>query len=444
VNSLVDLDLDQLRDRALQVARAMLKDLRVVYFTREDSKAAGFLETDHFGLRFKNRASHFDLTGVTQRWLRDELWEYMADRPLTNPPRSENPIVIIRRGCVELSAFLEAFVPGGGHDPRTLTAQHAIDFVADQRRRARESLAAMAICYASNGKPNIATEGTVATIFNGVRRLLRHLMEHGALDRLGLDRRFVVAIPHGTHKIGRRRPFTDEATEALADEQNLCQLEAMDVDDRGARDIWEALVLTGRRNAEVRDLRLDCLGRYRGLAMLWHDQTKVGNYDEAIRIPDFLHARLEARQAKSIATFVSRHGRPPTLDERAKMALFPRRQANRSGIHAVGYGWFSDLFRTWVENLEIGHVVPHQARHTLATNLLRNGADLTHVKRYLGQVSERMAEHYVHLANTDPIIEDALRAVWVSGPGSPTPGELLSSGAPMTAADAKALGRVQD
>ncbi|MFF7404072.1 tyrosine-type recombinase/integrase [Streptomyces murinus] len=44
-----------------------------------------------------------------------------------------------------------------------------------------------------------------------------------------------------------------------------------------------------------------------------------------------------------------------------------------------------------------GHRIAHQARHTLATRLLRAGASLTHSRRYLGQVSDRMAEHYVHL-----------------------------------------------
>jgi integrase len=438
VNSLADVDLARVRGRGLQLVRVMLKDLRVVYFTREDTKEAGFLETDHFGLRFKNRASHFDLTQVRQRWLRDQLWDYIADRFLTDPPRSLSPINVVRRGCVELSSYLEAFTPDGGHDPQVLTAQHAIDFVADQRGRARNSRPALAV-HDRDGKPNVATEGTVSSIFDGTRRVLRHVMETGGLEQLGLDRRFVVALPHGSHKGGRRRPFSDNAAEALADEQNLRRLDSLDVDDRGARDIWETLVLTGRRNGEVRDLHLDCLGRYRGLAMLWHDQTKVGNYDEAIRIPDFLYARLETRQQKTVATFVRRHGRLPNPAERSKMALFPRRQSNRSGLTAVGYSWFSDLFRQWIDELEIGHCVPHQARHTLATNLLRNGADLTHIKRYLGQVSQRMAEHYVHLANTDPVIEDALRAVWVSGPGSPTPGELLSAGTPMTPEEATAL-----
>ena len=63
------------------------------------------------------------------------------------------------------------------------------------------------------------------------------------------------------------------------------------------RDIWETIIVTGRRVSEVLGLRLDCTGRYGGLAMLWHDQTKVGRYDQAIRIPDPLFGRLAQRHA---------------------------------------------------------------------------------------------------------------------------------------------------
>jgi hypothetical protein len=51
----------------------------------------------------------------------------------------------------------------------------------------------------------------------------------------------------------------------------------------------------------------------------------------------------------------------------------------------------------------------------VATSLLRAGASRTHIRRYLGQVSEKMAEHYVHLAQSD--LEDVLQQVWVAGPG---------------------------
>ncbi|GGR01083.1 tyrosine-type recombinase/integrase [Kitasatospora griseola] len=143
--------------------------------------------------------------------------------------------------------------------------------------------------------------------------------------------------------------------------------------------------------------------------------------------------------SKTIARFVQNHGRPPTKKKRPRLALFPRRPTNRDGTHSVSHNWFNTSFRAWVDTLDIAHCVPHQARHTLATNLLRNGANLSHVKRYLGQVSERMAEHYTHLANTDPRLNDALNAVWVSGPGSAEPGVLLSTGEPMSREQAEAL-----
>ncbi|MFZ0118631.1 MAG: tyrosine-type recombinase/integrase [Pseudonocardiaceae bacterium] len=190
------------------------------------------------------------------------------------------------------------------------------------------------------------------------------------------------------------------------------------------RDVWETIVLTGRRVNEVLRVRWDCIGRYGGLAMFWHDQTKVGNYDAAIRIPERLHQILAERQRKTVDHFLARHGRTPTSTERAAMALFPSTVRNPDGATALTYHWFWVRFRAWVDGLDLGHYVAHQARHTLATNLLCAGASLTHIRRYLGQVSERMAEHYVHLSQSD--LENVLQQVWVAGPGTTNPGERLS------------------
>ncbi|MEU1377423.1 hypothetical protein ABZ442_27765 [Streptomyces triculaminicus] len=61
------------------------------------------------------------------------------------------------------------------------------------------------------------------------------------------------------------------------------------------------------------------------------------------------------------------------------------------------------------------------------------------MKRYLGHVSEAMAEHYIHLASTDPRLEEALQAVWVAGPGAPQPGLVLSGGEPMSRQQAQVM-----
>jgi integrase len=224
--------------------------------------------------------------------------------------------------------------------------------------------------------------------------------------------RFMAAAPRGSG---------GEAARALANEDNLTRLQTLDSDDRGLRDIWEALVLTGRRTGEVLSRRLECVGRYGKLPMFWHDQTKVGNYDQAIRIPERLYLRIEQRQATTIARFVQRNGRAPSGSERLELALFPRRKSNRDGTQAVSSTWFDTLFRAWVNDLDLGGCVPHQARHTLATNLPRNGASLAHVKRYLGQVSVRMAEHYTSPTPT-PCWKTPSTRSGSPDPGRPTPG----------------------
>lgn len=443
VSSLADLDVgNDPRSRMRQIAHMMLRHLRLIYFSRSDTKDAGFFETDHYGIRLTNYGSHFDLSAVTQRWLRDLLWDWMDDRLTVDPPRSHTPLVVSRRGCVELSAYLEATAPGGGHDPALLTGTHMLDFVADQRHRAERGLPSLGGHTSTRlgpPQPSPTTKGTVADTFNGARRVLRAAMDRGTTEQIGLDRAFIVALPPGRGSSGRRRPFADPVSRALADERNLQDLARSDGDNRGLRDIWEALVFTGRRCGEILNVRLACIDRLNGVPLFWHDQTKVGNLDEAIRIPERLYQIIERRQTESVARFAQRHGRPPNDRERGEIALFPRRTANRNFLKGVSYTWFHQAFRAWVAALDIGNAVPHQARHSLATNLLKNGANLTHVKRYLGQVSERMAEHYTHIANTDPRLNDALNAVWVAGPGSTEPGLTLSSGEPMTRAEAEAL-----
>ena len=157
-------------------------------------------------------------------------------------------------------------------------------------------------------------------------------------DRLGLDREFIIAVPTAGATTGRtaRRPFPDEVARALADEANLRHLaEIHDPPDRGLRDIWETTVITGRRIGEVLKLRWDCLGRYGGLPMFWHDQTKVGNYDAAIRIPERLHDVLAERQRKTLDRFAARHGRPARRRRTRRAGVVPHDlpQPRRHGRH---------------------------------------------------------------------------------------------------------------
>ncbi|MFD9665884.1 tyrosine-type recombinase/integrase [Rhodococcus sp. NPDC059968] len=443
VDSLIDLELGTGSAEAFTgaIVKQILHELRLIYFTPAQAKEAGYLETDYFGVRFDGRASHVDLTGIAQRWLRDLVWDYFADM-LQSPrcPRSGTVLDGMRRAALELGTFLELDAPESGHDPRLLDGEHMRRFVADQRRRERDGLPSLAMKRTGRTASTVTTT-TRSVVFNSLRKLLRTALDNGAADRIGLAREFIVVVPTAGAATGRtaRRPFPDEVARALADEQNLQRLAAVhDPLDKGLRDIWETTVTTGRRIGEVLQVRWDCLGRYGGLPMFWHDQTKVGNYDAAIRIPESLHDILAERQRKTLDRFTDHHGRRPTDAERAGLALFPTATRNPDGTISLTYQWFHSNFSAWVDSLELGRWVPHQARHTLATNLLRAGASLTHIRAYLGQVSDRMAEHYVHLSHSD--LEEVLAHVWVAGPGAISPGEFLAGDAtPMTREQAQAL-----
>ncbi|WP_258314838.1 tyrosine-type recombinase/integrase [Streptomyces sp. Act143] len=443
VASLVGLDASVFRRAYHQrMVQEVQQALRKIYFAPSDTREAGYIETEHFGMRFPGRSSYVDLTCISQRWLRDLLWDHIADA-LSSPtcPRSAQPVDFVRRAGAGLSAFLEAEAPCGGHEPSMLRGEHIHCFVADLRNRERLGLAFRGQARL-DGKRAKVTENSRRMVFNYGRALLRGALNSGSAERIGLDRGFIAAMPVGGPGTPRsRNPFLDEVARALADEANLRQLaDGHDRHDRGLRDMWEIIIVTGRRASEVIQLRLDCVGRYGGLPLLWHDQTKVGNLNAAVRIPDHLLDRLEERRQKTLAHYADRHAsRLPTPAERAHLALFPTDILNPDGRRALFYTWFHTGFRSWLAELDLGgHYVAHQARHTLATRLLRHGASLTHIRRYLGHVSDRMAEHYVHL--TQPDLDNVLQHVWVAGPGTAHPGELLPSDiTPLTREQAQAL-----
>ncbi|REK88635.1 hypothetical protein DY245_20365 [Streptomyces inhibens] len=77
VVSLADINFDGLPHRTATVAQLPLKHPQAVYFTREETKAAGFLQVQHFGVGWGPVAGHLHLTNVTQQSLRD----YIAHRP---------------------------------------------------------------------------------------------------------------------------------------------------------------------------------------------------------------------------------------------------------------------------------------------------------------------------------------------------------------------------
>jgi len=116
LNCLADLDTSRFDHTVRNAVTEMLAALRLVYLTPAETREAGYLEFGHFGADFTIRRSRFDLTEISQRWLRDLLWDYTAAQ-LRSPqaPRSRGSYHNARRAYIALSGFLEARAPGRGH-----------------------------------------------------------------------------------------------------------------------------------------------------------------------------------------------------------------------------------------------------------------------------------------------------------------------------------------
>jgi integrase len=409
-----------------RIVQTMRRDVDPVHHSREHTRQMGYLDTDYWGFRFPQRRAVFDLSAITQPWLRDLTWRYLADvLDGSNRPRTQGPFDAMRRAAVSFSDYLTDREPEGGHSPAGLTAATARGFAADFTRRvsAGEPVRGM---VNSAGTSASASKVSYALTFNALRRLMRAALDSGAATAMGLPREFIVAIPFGGSTVTRNpRPFSDEALRALSDPANIALLREMDSNDTGLADIWSIQVRCGRRISEVVKLRLDCVSEHLGRTWLWVDMTKVGKLDYAIQIPRDVYDLILVRQVKTVLRHRLKHGIDPTAAQRRTLALFPSPVSNPTLERAVSTQTFTTAFKTWIESdaMRIPGHTTHQARHTLATRLIAAGASMTHVKRILGQVSERMGESYVLIAGTQ--IEPYLQQVWVTGPGNTDPGQLV-------------------
>ena len=313
----------------------MLAALRLVYQAPSDTRAARYLEFGHFGAEFTHHSSRFDLTAVSQDWLRGLLWDYTADR-LRSPqgPRSRSPSDHARRAIVDLSGFLEARAPGGGHDPALLPEQHARAFAADMRHRAGSSLPAPGVCR-RDGRPSIVTDKSRHAVLNSPRKTCAGRWRPATPAVIGLDRGFIVALPYGGGTTQHRRPFHRPGGPRAGrrGKPGSTRGRTTTASTAGCATSGRPSSPPAAAAARSSKLRLDCTGRYDGLPLLWHDQTKVGNYDEAIRIPESIYQRLPSAGQDPAWFATSTAASHPR--RAAALALFPTRIRNPHGTKAI-------------------------------------------------------------------------------------------------------------
>jgi integrase/recombinase XerD len=251
------------------------------------------------------------------------------------------------------------------HDLRHFTA-----FLARRRRDVRGTTADDLVTYVEHLRAAGLRTASVVRRLSAVRGFLRHLVREGILGR---DPTEHVERPRSARSLPRT--LSREVTTAL--------VESPDVEDaRGLRDraVLEVLYATGMRASECAGLRLDDVnvtagyvvctgkGRKQRLVPLGAEAAAwVSRYVRDAR-PRFTKRRDSGH------LFVNPRG---TALSRQSLWIIVRRAATAAGVHR--------------------RVSPHVLRHSFASHLLENGADLRSVQAMLGHADIATTEIYTHL-----------------------------------------------
>jgi integrase/recombinase XerC len=151
------------------------------------------------------------------------------------------------------------------------------------------------------------------------------------------------------------------------------------------RAILETLYSTGARVSEAVGLNLGDLNQSDGLVHL----RGKGRKERIVPIGD---VALQAIQAYRAAV------KRETADERPATPLFLNHRGGRLTSRSV-----ARLVSRYSSRLAGGAVSPHALRHSYATHLLDEGADLRSIQEMLGHASLSTTQKYTHLA-TDQLL----------------------------------------
>jgi len=179
-------------------------------------------------------------------------------------------------------------------------------------------------------------------------------------------------------KLGRKLPDT------LAVEEIDAIISAIDLSSKQGernRAIIETLYGCGLRVSELTSLKISDLYFEEGFIKVTGKGDKqrlvpigpttekyINIYKKEVRIHQNIHP------AAMDTVFLNQHGRPLT---RAMIFTIVKRLAEKAGIHKT--------------------ISPHTFRHSFATHLLENGADLRAIQQMLGHESITTTEIYTHI-----------------------------------------------
>jgi len=151
------------------------------------------------------------------------------------------------------------------------------------------------------------------------------------------------------------------------------------------RTILEVLYATGIRNEELRNLNVADVNLEEGLLRVNHGK---GDKDRVTPLGQMACRFLET-YLKGI--------RPQLLGHHQSERLFLSFRGNSLDAHSVG-----DLVKRHTQLAKVSkHVTPHVWRHTCATHMIKNNANLRHVQDLLGHGSLATTERYLRLTISD-------------------------------------------
>lgn len=151
------------------------------------------------------------------------------------------------------------------------------------------------------------------------------------------------------------------------------------------RAILETLYSTGARVSEAVGLNLGDLNRSDGLVHL----RGKGRKERIVPIGDVALQAIHTYRASL---------KRSTADERPATPLFLNHRGGRLTVRSV-----ARLVSRYSSRLAGGAISPHALRHSYATHLLDEGADLRSIQEMLGHASLSTTQKYTHLA-TDQLL----------------------------------------
>ncbi|MFV2058148.1 MAG: site-specific tyrosine recombinase XerD [Thiohalomonadales bacterium] len=247
---------------------------------------------------------------------------------------------------------------------RWLSLQSQQGIIAVDRQQLLEYLS---IRVKEGNKPR-----TTARFLSSIRRFYRYWLRE---ERISIDPSERIDSP----KLGRPLPDT------LSEQDVIALLETPDTADSiGLRDrsMLELMYATGLRVTELVELGVDEINLSQGIVRT----VGKGNKDRLVPMGEEAQNWLD--QYLSVA-------RPLLLKGQQETCLFVTRR--RQGMTRQAF-WY--LIKRYGQLAGITKALsPHMMRHSFATHLLNNGADLRVVQMLLGHSDLSTTQIYTHVAN---------------------------------------------